>query len=148
MSAPLRLAIDEADAAALQAHLLRTDADFMPRLSSRVQLADYAAKLRLLARSVELWHGDSLAGLVAIYCNAEPGGAAFITSVSLEPSWRGQGWADQLVERACELAREARLTQVRLELHCDNQPARRLYERLGFTPGAVLQQMLPMQRLL
>lgn len=145
---PPRLAVDEADAQALLEHLRRTDADFMPVLSSRVDLGDYATKLRSLARSVELWEAGSVVGLVAIYCNAAPGGEAFITSVSLEPRWRGQGLADQLVERACELARAAGLARIRLELHCDNQPARRLYERHGFIPGAPVQQMLPMQRLL
>lgn len=148
MKASLRLAVDEADAPALLAHLRRTDADFMPVLSSRVELGDYAAKLRSLARSIELWSDKSLVGLVAIYCNAAPGGDAFITSVSLEAPWRGQGWADQLIEKACELAGVAGLASIRLELHCDNQPARRLYERHGFVPGTAAQQMLPMQRLL
>ena len=146
MIASLRPAVDEADAPALLAHLRRTDADFMPVLSTRVDLGEYAAKLRALARSVELWHGESLIGLVAVYCNAPPGGDAFITSVSLEPAWRGQGLADQLVEQACQLAGSAGLARIRLELDCDNHAARRLYERHGFVSGEPVQQMLPMQR--
>lgn len=146
MSASPRLGQDEAGIPALQAHLQRTDADFMPPLSARVDLADYAAKLHEHARRVELWQDERLIGLVAVYCNQAAGGVAFITSVSLEPAWRGQGWADILVERACELARHAGLSEVRLELHCDNQAARRLYVRHGFTPGEPVQQTLPMHR--
>lgn len=144
MTAKLRLTLDESDTAALRAHLQRTDADFMPALSLRTDLTTYANKLAAHARRVELWHGQTLVGLVAIYCNARPGGDAFISSVSLEPAWRGQGWADQLVSTACSLAREAGLSRVLLELHCDNQPALRLYKRHGFAPGDSTHHMLPM----
>lgn len=146
MTTELRQAIDTADASALRQHLERTDTDFMPVLSSRVDLPAYATKLASQARRVELWQGERLVGLVAIYCNAPAGADAFITSVSLERAWRGQGWADRLIEAACTLARAAGLARVRLELHCDNQAARRLYERHGFIPAEPVQQMLPMHR--
>lgn len=146
MSETPQLRLDASGEAAVLAHLQRCDADFMPPLSSRLDLPAYAAKLCRLARRVELWEGEVLVGLVALYANALPPDDAFISSVSLEPSWRGQGWADRLLDTACQLAQAAGLGGVSLELHCDNLPARRLYERHQFIPGALLDHTLQMRR--
>lgn len=146
MTLALQAHTDHSNEAAVLAHLRRCDADFTPPLSSRLDLATYASKLVSRARRLELWHGEDLVGLVAIYANAQPPADAFITSVSLEPAWRGQGWADRLVSAACDVARDAGMPGVSLEVHCDNQPARRLYERLHFIPGQPQGEILPMRR--
>lgn len=146
MSRPLQRLTDRSDEDAVLAHLTRCDADFTPPLSSRLDLPAYAAKLALRARRLELWDGAQLVGLVALYADALPPADAFITSVSIEAAWRGQGWADQLVSAACDLAREAGLPGVSLEVHCDNQAARRLYERHHFIPGPPQDEILPMRR--
>lgn len=146
MNQALQLRVDQSSEDAVLAHLTRCDADFMPPLSHRLDLPAYAAKLAQRARRLELWHGDRLVGLVALYANATPPADAYISSVSLEPAWRGQGWADRLINAACELAREAGLSGLSLEVHCDNQPARRLYERHQFIHGQPQGETLPMRR--
>jgi ribosomal protein S18 acetylase RimI-like enzyme len=126
----------------LLAHLRACDADFVPPLSQRVDLAAYADKLLRHALRVEAWHQERLVGLVALYCNDSEGHCAFVTSVSVEPALRGTGLARRLVARACERARATGMKRARLELHPDNSAARRLYERAGFAAqpghGAIL----------
>lgn len=130
----LRLALDEADAAQLLAHLQAADASFVPPLSSRLDLAPYADKLAARARRIEAWDGDLLAGCIAIYADdADRGG--YISNVSVLPSHQGQGLAGQLLERAVLLAVELGLPRIRLEVHPDNAPARALYRRHGFRPA-------------
>ncbi|MGM9516468.1 GNAT family N-acetyltransferase [Roseateles sp. DB2] len=146
MSPALRQSLNASRDTDVLTHLQRCDADFMPPLSSRLDLHAYASKLVQRAQRAELWHGSLLVGLVAIYANGEPGTEAFVTSVSLEPAWRGQGWADRLLDAACEQARAAGLAGVSLEVHCDNASAIRLYERHHFVPGDRHAQNLLMRR--
>ncbi len=146
MSQPAVQRHNESQLSDILAHLQRCDTDFIPALSTRLDLPAYAAKLATLAERMELWSGPTLVGLAAIYANGAPGTDAFVTSVSLEAPWRGQGWADRLLEAACWQARRAGLAGVRLEVHCDNAPARRLYERHDFVPWNRQAQHLVMRR--
>ncbi len=52
--------------------------------------------------------------------------------MGLVPEARGQGFGRRLVEAALDLAWAASLTRVELDVYCDNAPAIRLYERVGF----------------
>lgn len=133
MSAQAEIWIDRSSERDVLSHLERCDIDFTPPLSTRLSLHDYAAKLVALARRVEAWQDDVLIGLAAIYCNAEAGGQAFISTVSVEEAARRQGLANRLVGEACNLARNAHMAAVRLELHPTNLAALRLYQRHGFT---------------
>lgn len=131
----MNLRLDSADADVLLAHLRAADAGFVPPLSQRVELADYARKLATHARRVEAWEGDTLVGLIAMYANdAAQGG--FITNVSVLPSHHGQGIAGELLRRTLALAADLRLPRLRLEVYADNQAALALYHRHGFQPEA------------
>jgi ribosomal protein S18 acetylase RimI-like enzyme len=133
---PVRYADNAASAAEIAEHLARCDSRFVPRLSARVDIAAYAAKIAARATRFEAWSGDELIGLVAAYCNDGARGAAvraaFITSVSVLEAWAGAGIAAALVRRSCEYAKLQSLGQVRLEVAAGNAGAIRLYERCGF----------------
>jgi ribosomal protein S18 acetylase RimI-like enzyme len=100
-----------------------------------------------LARYVEGWSDDDL-GLIAIW-HGERVGAAWLRlltgehrgyghvaddvpelAVAVLPQWRGRGVGSALLRRLLASARE-RHTRVSLSVNAAN-PARRLYERLGF----------------
>jgi ribosomal protein S18 acetylase RimI-like enzyme len=133
---PLRHADNAASAAEIAEHLARCDSRFVPRLSARVDIAAYAAKIAAQAMRFEAWSGGELIGLVAAYCNDGARGAAraaFITSVSVLEAWAGAGIAAALVRRCCEYAKLQSLGQVRLEVAAGNAGAIRLYERCGFS---------------
>jgi len=129
----LAFAADRADAAQIAAHLAACDADFVPPLSRRVDIAAYADKLVGHAVRFEAWEGGRLVGLVAAYCNDPDGCRAFVTSVSVLRGWAGRGIAVALMERCLSHARRLGFRRVALEVDAANGPARRLYEKLGFT---------------
>ena len=133
MSAPVRQADNAASAGEIAAHLELCDSRFVPRLSERVDIGAYAAKIAAHAVRFEAWSGGELVGLVAAYCNDAARATAFITSVSVLETWSGAGIAAALVRRCCEYAKLRSLRQVRLEVAAANADAIRLYERCGFT---------------
>lgn len=125
---------NHATAAEVEAHLRHCSADFVRRLSERVALADYAQKLAEQSERFEAWAEDRLVGLVAIYCNRPEGGTAFITSVSVLPSWQKRGIAARLVEAGIAHAHGLGFPRVELEVDRGNAAALALYQKAGFSP--------------
>ena len=66
---PIAFRSSKATEAQIAEHLARCDADFVPPLSGRVEINDYAKKISIKAKRFEAWSGDILVGLVAAYCN-------------------------------------------------------------------------------
>jgi ribosomal protein S18 acetylase RimI-like enzyme len=146
MTAQPQLRDDGATRDELLAHLLACDADFIPPLSSRVDLATYADKLLRHAARIEAWQDGRLVALVAMYCNDARDRRAFVTSVSVEPSLRGTGLGQRMMARAFERAAAAGMARIALELHGDNHAARRLYEKAGFIGHPAPGNLLVMER--
>ena len=71
---------------------------------------------------------------IPIYRLAEFG---FIHDLWVEPDYRNEGIARQMVMAAVERFREMGMTQVRLDTAAANDPARKLFEACGFRPSAV-----------
>jgi ribosomal protein S18 acetylase RimI-like enzyme len=130
--------LDSARDNELTAHLWDCDSAFIPQLSKRVDIGEYASKIARSATRFEAWSGDSLVGLVAVYCNDSTLKYAFISSVSVLPGWRGRGIAIYLLRWAIEHVRERGFERVRLEVAPENARARHLYERLRFSDAALL----------
>lgn len=114
------------------AHLQRCDTMFSPPLSGRVDLRAYAAKLAERAARFEAWHDATLVGLVAVYCDGPDGGEAFVSSVSVDPSFQRNGVARQLLQMAADHVRRLGFNALALEVDRRAAPAIRLYETLGF----------------
>jgi ribosomal protein S18 acetylase RimI-like enzyme len=70
-------------------------------------------------------------GLSGVYVE---NGAANLVSMWVRPSARGLGAGRHLVEAAAAWARERDFNSLFLWVTESNEPARRLYERCGFTP--------------
>lgn len=123
---------DRATPTQIEHHLREVDAHFVPPLSSRVRLDAYAAKLHARAARFEAWDDTELVGLVAMYCNDESRGVAFISNVSVLKNWRGRGVADLLLKSAIAYAASQHVAFVELEVDARNAPAVRRYKALGF----------------
>lgn len=132
MTAPITHLLNQASALKISEHLARCDADFVPPLSGRVVIEDYAQRIVCSAMRFEAWSGDTLIGLVAAYCNDRETRIAYITSVSVLGTWTGKGIATCLANRCIEYAAVAGFHQIRLEVARNNIPAIRLYEKSGF----------------
>lgn len=105
---------------------------FIPPLSERVVIDDYARKIFENADRFEAWSGSDLIGLVAVYCNDINLRSAYITSVSLLPSWQGKGIASQLISRCLAYIKSLGFDRVDLEVHQKNKAAIILYRKYGF----------------
>lgn len=121
-----------ATAADVTAHLTACDADFEPRLSSRVELAPYSQKLVAQAERFEAWAQGTLVGLVAAYCNDTTSKRAFVTSVSVTPGWGGRGIGAELMRKCIAHAASVGMLEITLEVARANTLARKLYQKLGF----------------
>lgn len=127
-----RYCIDGAGPQDITRHLAACDASFHPRLSARVDLADYARKLSQNATRFEAWSDRRLIGLVAVYCNAADRGTAFVSNVSVDPGHRGQGIARLLMQSCIAHVRGLTFKRLALEVDPAALPAVRLYQALGF----------------
>jgi len=135
MSTAVEYLLNKASEAEIADHLSRCDTDFVPPLSERVEIRDYAQKIASNATRFEAWSGGKLVGLVAVYCNDREKGIAYITSVSLLREWTGRGIATSLLKRCIEHVKVLRMRQISLEVASDNTPAIKLYEKSGFVVG-------------
>jgi len=135
MNTAIDYLLNKASAVQIAEHLSRCDADFVPSLSGRVEIKDYARKIASNATRFEAWSGGTLVGLVAAYCNDREKRIAYITSVSVLREWTGKGIASQLMSRCVEHAKASGMRQMSLEVAGGNAPAIELYEESGFVAG-------------
>ena len=113
-------------------HLSRCEADFVPPLSGRLEINDYAKKIASKAMRFEAWSDGRLVGLVAAYCNDQEKRIAYITSVSVLREWMGKGIAAFLMKQCIEYAKTSGMRQIGLEVAEGNTLAIALYEKSGF----------------
>ncbi len=77
------------------------------------------------------------AGRVVGWCDIVPGWHDALRhcgslGMGLLPEYRGKGLGQRLLEACLARAKEVGLTRIELETRADNEPALRLYERMGF----------------
>lgn len=135
MSAEVEYLLGKASATEIAEHLIHCDTDFVPPLSGRVKLNDYAEKIVNKATRFEAWSGGTLVGLAAAYCNDQVKRVAYVTSISVLKAWTGKGIAASLMSRCIEHAKALGMRQISLEVAEENSPAIRLYEKSGFVVG-------------
>lgn len=117
----------------LTAHLRACDDAFVPPLSRRIDIENYANKLASKAARFEMWEGNVLIGLVAAYCDAAAGRIAFISNVSVLPESQHKGIASQLMTYCIDHSIALDLEGVELEVDSLNAAAISLYKKYGFS---------------
>ena len=127
-----KITLNKSGAAAVEAHLRDCDERFSPRLSVRVDLANYASKLASLADRFEAWDKDRLVGLVAAYLNEAESLQGFISSVSVCFDAEGTGIASELMRNCVQLAREKGCKSLGLKVGEGDQRAQIFYTKHGF----------------
>ncbi len=118
--------------ASIAAHLRLCNADFVPRLSDRVDVDAYSAKLIENAARFEAFAGTELVGLVAAYCNDSSRQVAHVSNVSVLRQWQGRGVAHELLQLCVRHASNLGFARMELQVGIDNTDAIRLYARAGF----------------
>lgn len=134
MNALQSIDCNRASVTEIRAHLAACDENFVPRLSSRVDLDAYAAKIACHAERIEAWASGQLVGLVAVYCNDLASGRAYVTSVSVLPGWQRHGIASSILAQCLANLRQRGFQRVELQVDARNHSAARLYRQHGFAP--------------
>lgn len=132
MSGTIEYVTSRASASEIAEHLTLCDSQFVPPLSSRVDIGEYASKIAAKALVFEAWSDRVLVGLVASYCDDAEKNIGFITNVSVLEAWRGKGIARRLVEETVSHARQLGLSRIGLQVAAGNTPAIELYKGFGF----------------
>lgn len=129
----------------IQELLSESDQDFVPRLSSQVEIHTYARKLIEKATRIEGWRNQSLAGFVAFYIlrNLRKG---FVSSVCIHPAQRGGGIAKILLENAEGIMALEGVRSVELEVGASNVAATALYESAGYERTSVAGALIRMKK--
>lgn len=111
-------------------HLWQVSPQFVPELSSYVDIDKYSEKLYKKAQRIEIWDNGQLEGLLAYYLNTESR-FAFITNVSISPRIMREGMASEMIKRMIE-DNKGEFDIIRLEVNEDNERAKRFYYKNGF----------------
>ncbi len=144
MTKPVEFCLNKATKEEIANHLSRCDVDFVPPLSGRVDISNYAHKIVGNATRFEAWADGALVGLVAAYCNDSERRTAYITSVSVLQGWKGEGIASRLLERCIGHVKELGFECIQLEADSENVGAIRLYEKKSFIVNKVVGQATTM----
>ena len=145
MREKVRYGTNEGTEAQIVEHLRMCDADFVPALSERVPLDEYARKIVAQAVRFEAWADGRLIGLVAAYLNDSKRETAYITNVSVVPEWMGSGSASALLSDCIAYARERGFRRIALEVDRRNARALALYAKFGFVAGETGGESVPME---
>lgn len=97
MSKSIEYCLNKASESEIAGHLKQCDADFVPPLSSRVEIKDYAQKIANKATRFEAWSDGTMVGLVAAYYNDHENRLVYITSVSV----LHHEWSKKVLPHVC-----------------------------------------------
>ncbi|OUR90539.1 hypothetical protein A9Q81_18805 [Gammaproteobacteria bacterium 42_54_T18] len=111
-------------------HLLACDKSHNPKLSKKLNIADYAKKLFEKSVTFEAWYENDLIGLISAYLDNEKQG--FITNVSIVDEHLKKGIANALMQRCINDAKSKGILNLSLEVSTRNSPAINLYKKVGF----------------
>jgi len=140
----VKYVLNRASKTEIAEHLRDCDDDFVPPLSSRVEIEEYAEKIQCKATRFEAWVDDNLIGLIAAYFNDKEKQCAFITSVSVFREWTGKGIGSELLQQCLGYAKTSSMKQLSLDVAVNNLPAIRLYKKNGFIVNASSSSMFTM----
>ena len=127
-------------------HLEKCDTNFVPRLSKKANIAEYAKKINTNAITFEAWQNDELIGVVAAYFNDKENKRGFITNVSTIKQYEGMGIGSRLIKMCIEYAKANNYRSILLEVNKENNTAIQLYNKYGFVKtgetGGLMQMKL------
>lgn len=103
---------------------------FVPALSERTKIKDYASKIHQFATRFEVRDDGKLVGLIACYANM--GQMAYITLVAVYPNYQSLGIASHMLLNCIDYLRMHKYENVNLSVRVENTKAIALYEKNGF----------------
>jgi ribosomal protein S18 acetylase RimI-like enzyme len=128
--------VNQSLASDISTHLALCDAHFVPPLSSRVDVLEYAQKLASNAVRFEAWEGANLIGLLAAYCNDHVMRVAHITNISVVPMRVNNGVGTMLLQHGIAHIASLEMRSITLAVAQQNTNAIKMYAHHGFLSEA------------
>lgn len=118
----------------IQNILQNCDKFFIPKLSEKVNINEYAKKIFDHAIRFEAWDVDTLIAIIAMYINKEDENKTFgyITNVCVVNGYNNKGIASNLLTNCIEYATQDNLFFIELEVDKNNSSAINLYSKFKF----------------
>ncbi|NYU08266.1 hypothetical protein A8O28_23200 [Enterobacteriaceae bacterium CCUG 67584] len=112
-------------------HLYDGEFAYIQHLMARVNIDQYANKIKSFAHCFEAWNNAHLIGLVAVYLNIEEK-RGYITNVTVLPGWHSCGIASRLLQACINYVDDAGVKEIGLEVNTKSIRAQKLYLKHGF----------------
>lgn len=104
--------------------------EFSPSLDQKVDLHEYATKIKEQACLMIETDNSGICGMVVFYCNNPETKLGYISLVGVSKRARSQGIASRLVKTVCEYVKSKDFSKI--GIHSNNPSAIRIYQQLGF----------------
>ncbi|MEJ6518163.1 GNAT family N-acetyltransferase [Shewanella bicestrii] len=112
--------------------LEKVDNEFQPRLSSKVNLTEYACKLNDKAVLFVELDKEILIGLCAVYMSDRIQLQAYLSMLAVDPEYRGKGFAKKLILDMESTVKDNGFKIIRLEVYKTNKGALSMYLKLNY----------------
>lgn len=115
-------------------HELQNFSHIFPHLYEKIDNIDaYAEKLSKNANFYLGIENEEPFGLSVFYSNDKTNKTAYISLIGIKATERNKGLGGWLLSRSEDKAKEDGMTQISLEVDCDNSSAISFYEGKGYT---------------
>ncbi len=128
----MRLRINHSNINDIKQHFELLPKDYVDNIKSRVDFELWIAKVTTLSDRYEVWEGDILIALVAIYINQGIDKPAYITNVSIIETKQGLGLSKKLLNYLISDLIDKGFKSIKLEVKKTNVIAINLYKSYGF----------------
>lgn len=109
------------------------DSDFIPPLSQKINIEDYANKLIDNAVIIPIVSSGVVKAFIALYCNDAVQLKAYLSIIVVHSEYRKKGIAKLLIGTAIQYLKGINYKSFRLEVYKNNTAAISMYRQLNFT---------------
>lgn len=110
--------------------IYEVDHDFVPALSSRVNITEWASKVWSLAEIVVAREKEKVVGVIFYYVNDKETFKGYITYLAISSFYRNRGIAVELLQRCIKFSRRSGMKII--GVHTNNPKAQKLYKKVCF----------------
>jgi ribosomal protein S18 acetylase RimI-like enzyme len=128
----ITIRINQLASSEISRYLLENDNTFVPPLSTRLQIDNYAIKLAKYAVHFCVFINKRLVGYSGCYFNDPDKNDAFISTLSVIQEFRGKGLSKKLLLAIIQYGIKKEYNKIRLQVNVSNKPALNLYSENGF----------------
>lgn len=123
----------ELNAEIIHSFLVAMDDCLTPKLSSRVNLVEFAAEIAKLATHYVAYDGNKLIGLCLFYVNDGDVSQAWLTYLCIDRLYQSHGIGRNLVQAMLEYCSACNMTKIGAVMRKNNSLLKQFYSRFGFS---------------